>query len=148
MPVLILTARDCWSDKVQGIDAGADDYVAKPFHMEEALARKPSRPVAPRRRSRDQRSGGRPGPARINREPVKLTSHEYRLLSYLMNHAGRIISRSEIVEHLDEQDSDRDSNTIDVFISRLGKKLGVDIIKTEHGLGFLVGINAEAQASR
>ena len=79
---------------------------------------------------------------------MKLTSHEYRLLSYLMHHAGRIISRSEIVEHLYEQDFDRDSNTIEVFIGRLRKKLGVDIIKTARGLGYLVGVDAEAPAAR
>ena len=80
--------------------------------------------------------------------PVKLTSHEYRLLSYLMHHAGRIVSRSEIVEHLYEQDFDRDSNTIEVFIGRLRRKLGVDIIKTARGLGYVVGLDEETQAGR
>ncbi len=79
---------------------------------------------------------------------IKLTSHEYRLLSYLMHHAGRIISRSEIVEHLYEQDFDRDSNTIEVFIGRLRKKLGVDIIKTVRGLGYAVGVEEETPAGR
>ena len=136
MPVLILTARDRWSDKVQGIDAGADDYVAKPFHMEEVLARLRAllRRAAGHATSDlavgPVRLDARAGRVTVNGELVKLTSHEYRLLSYLMHHAGRIISRTEIVEHLYEQDFDRDSNTIEVFIGRLRKKLGVDIIKT------------------
>ncbi len=119
MPVLILTARDRWSDKVAGIDAGADDYVAKPFHIEEVLARL---------RALVRRAGGhatnelvcgpvsldtRAGKVTVNGAPVKLTSHEYRLLAYLMHHRGRIVSRSEIIEHLYDQDFDRDSNTIE-----------------------------------
>ena len=125
MPVLILTARDRWSDKVQGIDAGADDYVAKPFHMEEVLARlRALMRRAAGHASSDLSVGpvrldARAGRVTVNGQPVKLTSHEYRLLSYLMHHTGRIISRSEIVEHLYEQDFDRDSNTIEVFIGRL-----------------------------
>src|SRR5271163_4663121 len=115
MPVLILTARDRWSDKVQGIDAGADDYVAKPFHMEEVLARlRALMRRAAGHASSDLTVGpvrldARAGRVTVNGQPVKLTSHEYRLLSYLMHHTGRIISRSEIVEHLYEQDFDRDS---------------------------------------
>ena len=149
MPVLILTARDRWSDKVQGFDAGADDYVAKPFHMEEVLARL---------RALLRRAAGHAtnelvaGPVRLDARAgrvtvdgaiVKLTSHEYRLLSYLMHHAGRIVSRTEIVEHLYDQDFDRDSNTIEVFVGRLRKKLGVDIIQTLRGLGYLVGVEGE-----
>ena len=144
MPVLILTARDRWSEKVQGFDAGADDYVSKPFHMEEVLARA-SRAAAPGRRPRHQRTRrgagppGRPrGPRLGGGAPIRLTSHEYRLLSYLMHHAGRIVSRGEIVDHLYEQDFDRDSNTIEVFVGRLRKKLGVDIIQTARGLGYIV----------
>ncbi len=145
MPVLILTARDRWSDKVQGIDAGADDYVAKPFHMEEVLARlRALLRRAAGHASSDLTVGpvrldARAGRVTVNSVAIKLTSHEYRLLSYLMHHTGRIISRSEIVEHLYEQDFDRDSNTIEVFIGRLRKKLGVDIIKTARGLGYAVG---------
>ena len=141
MPVLILTARDRWSDKVQGIDAGADDYVAKPFHMEEVLARlRALLRRAAGHASSDLTVGpvrldARAGRVTVNNVAIKLTSHEYRLLSYLMHHTGRIISRSEIVEHLYEQDFDRDLNTIEVFIGRLRKKLGVDIIKTARGLG-------------
>jgi two-component system, OmpR family, response regulator len=143
MPVLILTARDRWSDKVQGFDAGADDYVAKPFHMEEILARL---------RALLRRSTGHAktellcGPVILDTKSsrvvvdgnaVKLTSHEYRLLSYLMHHQGRVVSRTELVEHLYDQDFDRDSNTIEVFVGRLRKKLGVDIIQTVRGLGYI-----------
>jgi two-component system, OmpR family, response regulator len=143
MPVLILTARDRWSDKVQGFDAGADDYVAKPFHMEEILARL---------RALLRRSAGHAktellcGPVILDTKSsrvvvdgnaVKLTSHEYRLLSYLMHHQGRVVSRTELVEHLYDQDFDRDSNTIEVFVGRLRKKLDVDIIQTVRGLGYI-----------
>ena len=142
MPVLLLTARDRWSDKVAGMDAGADDYVAKPFHMEEVLARV---------RALLRRSAGLAtseiecGPIRLDTKSsrvtvdgaaIKLTSHEYRLLAYLMHHRGRVISRTELVEHLYEQDFDRDSNTIEVFIGRLRKKLPQDFIRTARGLGY------------
>ncbi|WP_316859837.1 response regulator transcription factor [uncultured Cohaesibacter sp.] len=142
MPVLILTARDRWSDKVQGIDAGADDYVSKPFHMEEVVAR--IRALV--RRSAGHASNeitcgpvrldARSGRVTVDGQMVKLTSHEFRLLSYLMHHQGTIISRTELVEHLYDQDFDRDSNTIEVFIGRLRKKLGVDVIQTVRGLGY------------
>jgi two-component system OmpR family response regulator len=142
MPVLILTARDRWSDKVAGIDAGADDYVAKPFHMEEVLARL---------RALLRRAAGhatnevvcgpvaidtRSGRVTVDGSLVKLTSHEYRLLSYLMLHKGKVVSRSELIDHLYDQDFDRDSNTIEVFIGRLRKKLSVDAIETIRGLGY------------
>jgi two-component system, OmpR family, response regulator len=144
MPVLILTARDRWSDKVQGFDAGADDYVAKPFHIEEILARL----RALLRRSAGQATSefrcgpvlldARAGRVTVDGAPVKLTSHEYRLLSYLMHHAGKVVSRGEIVAHLYDQDFDRDSNTIEVFIGRLRKKLGIEIIQTVRGLGYIL----------
>ena len=144
MPVLILTARDRWSDKVQGFDAGADDYVSKPFHIEEILARLRAllRRAAGHATS-EFRCGpvlldARAGRVSVDGSPVKLTSHEYRLLSYLMHHAGRIVSRGEIVEHLYDQDFDRDSNTIEVFVGRLRKKLGVEIIQTVRGLGYIL----------
>ena len=114
MPVLMLTARDRWSDKVQGFDAGADDYVAKPFHLEEVLAR--LRALL-RRSAGHAKSEFNCGPVRldtrtgrvsVNGNPVKLTSHEYRLLAYLMHHTGRVVSRTELVEHLYDQDFDRD----------------------------------------
>ncbi|MFN3671544.1 MAG: response regulator transcription factor [Bosea sp. (in: a-proteobacteria)] len=149
MPVLILTARDRWSDKVSGFDAGADDYVVKPFHMEELLARV---------RALLRRAAGHAtselvcGPVRLDTRAsrvvvdgsaVKLTSHEYRLLAYLMHHQGRVVSRTELVEHLYDQDFDRDSNTIEVFVGRLRKKLGVDIIETVRGLGYIAAAAPE-----
>src|SRR5216684_1969008 len=151
MPVLILTARDRWSDKVQGFDAGADDYVPKPFHLEEVLAR--VRALL-RRSAGHARSEFNCGPVRLDTRtgrvtvdgnPVKLTSHEYRLLSYLMHHAGRVVSRTELVEHLYDQDFDRDSNTIEVFVGRIRKKVGVDIIQTVRGLGYLLAPPGDAR---
>ena len=142
MPVLILTARDRWSDKVSGIDAGADDYVAKPYHVEEVLAR--IRALI-RRAAGHASSEIRCGPIRLDTkaskvsvdgQPMKLTSHEYRLLSYLMHHMGQVVSRTELVEHMYDQDFDRDSNTIEVFVGRLRKKIGVDLIETVRGLGY------------
>ncbi|MDB5512510.1 MAG: DNA-binding response regulator [Enterovirga sp.] len=144
MPVLILTARDRWSDKVQGFDAGADDYLAKPFHMEELLARirallrRAAGHASSELVSGTVRLDTRSGRVTVDGAPVKLTSHEYRLLSYLMHHAGRIVSRSELTEHLYDQDFDRDSNTIEVFVGRLRKKLGVELIQTVRGLGYLI----------
>jgi two-component system, OmpR family, response regulator len=143
MPVLILTARDRWSDKVSGFDAGADDYVVKPFHVEELLAR--IRALL-RRATGHATSELVCGPLRVDTRasrvtvdgnPIKLTSHEYRLLSYLMHHQGRVVSRTELVEHLYDQDFDRDSNTIEVFVGRLRKKLGVEVIQTIRGLGYI-----------
>ena len=144
MPVLILTARDNWSDKVRGFDAGADDYVAKPFHMEELLAR--IRALLRRATGHASselavgpvRLDTRSGKVNVDGTAVKLTSHEYRLLSYLMHHTGRIVSRGELTEHLYDQDFDRDSNTIEVFVGRLRKKLGVELIQTVRGLGYLI----------
>ncbi len=142
MPVLLLTARDRWSDKVAGIDAGADDYVAKPFHIEQVLARL----LAILRRATghasnelvcgDIRLDTRTSRVTSNGSAVKLTSHEYRLLSYLMHHMGRVVSRTELTEHIYDQDFDRDSNTIEVFIGRLRKKLDTDLIQTVRGLGY------------
>lgn len=142
MPVLILTARDRWSDKVQGIDAGADDYVAKPFHIEEVLAR--IRALVRRSAGHSSneivcgtiRLDARASRVTLDGNPVKLTSHEYRLLAYMMHHKGKVISRTELVEHLYDQDFDRDSNTVEVFIGRLRKKLSTDSIKTVRGLGY------------
>lgn len=144
MPVLILTARDRWSDKVQGFDAGADDYVAKPFHMEEVLARLRALLRRATGHASSELSCGpvrldtRSGRVSVNGSPVKLTSHEYRLLAYLMHHMGRVVSRAELVDHLYDQDFDRDSNTIEVFVGRLRKKLECDVIQTVRGLGYLL----------
>jgi two-component system OmpR family response regulator len=142
MPVLILTARDGWHEKVAGIDAGADDYLTKPFHMEELLARL---------RALIRRSGGHAsaelvcGPltldtrnsrASVGGHALTLTSHEYRVLAYLMHHRDEVISRSDLVEHIYAQDFDRDSNTVEVFIGRLRKKLPPGLIQTVRGLGY------------
>jgi len=142
MPVLLLTARGSWHEKVEGIDAGADDYVAKPFHVEEVIARV---------RALIRRAAGhaevelRCGPVTlhvaramvfVNGEPVTLTGHEFRVLSYLMHHRGRVVGQSELIEHVYAQSFDRDSNTVEVFISRLRRKLRVDCIKTVRGLGY------------
>ncbi|MGB3336850.1 MAG: response regulator transcription factor [Devosia sp.] len=143
-PVLLLTARDRWSDKVQGIDAGADDYVAKPFHMEEVLAR--IRALVRRAAGLASneivagavRLDARSGKVTVDGQSVKLTSHELRLLSYLMHHKGKVISRTELTEHLYDQDFDRDSNTIEVFVGRLRKKLPDDCIQTVRGLGYQI----------
>jgi two-component system OmpR family response regulator len=142
MPVLILTARDSWHEKVAGIDAGADDYLTKPFHMEELLARL---------RALIRRAGGHAsaelscGPVvldtshsrvTVDGRAVTLTSHEYRVLNYLMHHQGALVSRSDLIEHIYEQDFDRDSNTVEVFIARLRKKLPAGLIETVRRLGY------------
>ena len=153
MPVLMLTARDRWSDKVSGIDAGADDYVTKPFHVEEVLAR--VRALI-RRAAGHAASILRCGPVELDTRnskvtvdgnPVRLTSHEFRLLSYLMHHQDKILSRTELTEHLYDQDFDRDSNTIEVFVGRLRKKLGTDCIETVRGLGYRLTVTSPAAKS-
>ena len=142
VPVLILTARDHWHDKVLGIDAGADDYLGKPFHVEELLAR--LRALVRRaqgRASAELRVGPllldtRAGTVNIGDRPLDLTAYEFRILSYLMHHAGEVVSRTELTEHVYAQDFDRDSNTIEVFVGRLRKKLGTELIRTVRGLGY------------
>jgi two-component system OmpR family response regulator len=144
MPVLLLTARDRWSDKVQGIDAGADDYVAKPFHMEEVLARIRALVRRSAGHASNEITAGpvrldiRSGKVTVDGQAIKLTSHELRLLSYLMHHKGKVVSRTELTEHLYDQDFDRDSNTIEVFVGRLRKKLPEDVIQTVRGLGYQI----------
>lgn len=142
VPVVVLTARGAWHEKVQGMDSGADDYVSKPFRMEELLARL---------RALIRRSGGLAAPqlqcgsisldprsARVTKDgiPVKLTGHEFRVLSYLMHQQGRVVSQSELTEHIYAQDFDRDSNTVEVFVARLRRKLGPSCIETVRGLGY------------
>ncbi|MEL7047690.1 MAG: response regulator transcription factor [Pseudomonadota bacterium] len=142
MPVILLTARDRWSDKVAGIDAGADDYVAKPFHMEELLARARAQLRRAAGHAKSEIECGsvcldtNSAKVTCDGQAIKLTSHEFRLLSYMMHHQGRVVSRTELVEHLYDQDFDRDSNTIEVFIGRLRKKIPADVIETVRGLGY------------
>jgi two-component system OmpR family response regulator len=149
MPVLILTARDRWSDKVAGIDAGADDYVAKPFHMEEVLARVRALVRRAAGHASNELTCGpvrldlRAGRVTVDGSAIKLTSHEYRLLSYLLHHQGKVISRTELTEHLYDQDFDRDSNTVEVFVGRLRKKIGSDLIETIRGLGYRLGASGD-----
>ena len=141
-PVLMLTARDALEDRVKGLDLGADDYLTKPFHMEELLARL---------RALIRRAGGHAsaelvcGPVvldtrnsrvTVDGRALPLTSHEFRVLDYLMHHQGEIVSRSDLIEHIYAQDFDRDSNTVEVFIARLRKKLPPGLIATERGLGY------------
>lgn len=144
VPVLLLTARDRWSDKVAGIDAGADDYVAKPFHMEEVLARLRALTRRAAGRASNEVEVGRvrldvkAGRLTVDGNPIRLTSHEFRLIQYLMLHMDKVISRTELVEHLYDQDFDRDSNTIEVFVGRLRKKMGIELIETVRGLGYRI----------
>jgi two-component system OmpR family response regulator len=144
VPVLVLTARGSWHEKVQGIDGGADDYMAKPFRMEEVLAR--LRALI-RRAAGRVTSSLRVGPveldtrlARVTRAgaPVKLTSHEFRVLSYLMHHRDRVVSQHELTEHIYAQSFDRDSNTVEVFVARLRRKLGGSFIETVRGMGYRI----------
>jgi two-component system response regulator PhoP len=145
-PILILTARDAWQTKVEGLEAGADDYLVKPFHREELLARA---------RALLRRSGGwaqaqlTSGPFIVDTSaktvsaegrPVELTSYEYRVLEYLLTHAGKVISKTELTEHLYTEDEERDSNVIEVFIRRLRSKLdpagSLNPITTMRGAGY------------
>ncbi|MBV6658324.1 MAG: response regulator transcription factor [Devosiaceae bacterium] len=149
VPVLILTARDRWSDKVKGMDAGADDYVAKPFQMEEVLARV---------RAIVRRAAGLAsntitcGPISLDLKAgrvtdggmaVKLTAQEFRVLAYLLTQSGKVVSRTELTEHIYDQDFDRDSNTIEVFVGRLRKKLSQNIIETVRGMGYRIAQDAD-----
>jgi two-component system, OmpR family, response regulator len=145
VPVLVLTARGNWDERVDGIEAGADDYVVKPFRTEEVVARV---------RAILRRAGGRASPrmeiGNVSLDPrtkvvtregveVRLTPLEYRLLHYLMHHNGQVISQLAITEHLYAQDFDRDSNSVEVLVGRLRKKLGNDVIRTRRGFGYYIG---------
>lgn len=145
-PILILTARNRWQEKVEGLEAGADDYLTKPFHPEELSARIK---VLLRRSVGLADNTLICGPVKIdtsskqvflNDEPLTITAYEYRLLSYLMMHTGKVLSKRELVDHIYEEDDDRDSNTIEVFIRRLRKKLDPDgelkPIETQRGRGY------------
>jgi DNA-binding response OmpR family regulator len=146
-PVIVLTARGSWSERVEGIDAGADDYLPKPFRMEELMARV---------RALIRRSAGRAEPiitvgavvldprtrqVTVNGVPAGLTPLEYRLLSYLLHNRGRVIPQAELSENLYSHDSDRDSNAIEALIGRLRRKIKTDIIDTRRGFGYIVEAN-------
>lgn len=146
VPVLILTARDTWHDKVTGIDAGADDYLAKPFHLEELLARvralirRAQGLASPLLRCGPISLDTRSARVSVEGQPLNLTGHEFRLLSYLMHRPGQVVSRTELTEHIYDQEFDRDSNTIEVFIGRLRRKLPPDSIDTVRGMGYRLAL--------
>lgn len=143
-PILILSARGSWSERVDGIDAGADEYLPKPFHMEELLAR--LRAII--RRSTGQANAQLqvgalsldPKQMRVTRDgqALNLSPQEYRLLSYLMHHAGRVVTQIELTEHLYAQDFERDSNAIEVLVGRVRRKLGAELIETRRGFGYVI----------
>lgn len=142
VPVIVLTARGTWNEKVQGIDGGADDYLSKPFRMEELLARlralirRAAGQTSPEIRCGAVSLDPRAAKVAVDGTPVRLTSHEFRVLSYLMHHRGRIVSQGELTEHIYAQDFERDSNTVEVFVARLRRKLGASIIETVRGSGY------------
>jgi len=153
-PILILTARDRWQDKVEGLQAGADDYVAKPFHFEElharmqALLRRSGGWAQPVLRCGPVALDSRTQEVTVNDKRVELTSFEYRILDYLIHRAGEVISKTELTERLYAQDFDRDSNTIEVFIGRLRRKLDPDDtikpIETLRGRGYRFALQRES----
>jgi two-component system OmpR family response regulator len=145
MPVLVLTARGSWTEKVEGLNAGADDYITKPSHVQE---------IAARLRALMRRSAGRSSPVLVHNDielspasgtvsvagkPIELTAQEFRVLNYFMHRSERLISQNELIEHLYPLEEERDPNTIEVYIARLRKKLGRDVIKTQRGLGYRLG---------
>ena len=145
IPVIILTARDTWQEKVDGFKAGADDYLGKPFHVEELVARVNA---IIRRRHGETRGAIETAELRLDEErqtvthrgqTIELTGTEFRLLRYFMLHPGKILSKTELTEHVYDFDSDRDSNVIEVYIRRLREKLGDDVIQTRRGQGYVFG---------
>jgi two-component system response regulator PhoP len=150
-PVLVLTARGSWQDKVEGLEAGADDYITKPFQIEELLARL---------NALIRRAAGYASPVieqgglkldtakkevRVEDKPVELTAYEYKVLEYLMLNPSRVVSKTELTDHLYEQDFDRDSNVIEVFVGRLRKKLTpINPIRTVRGQGYRFSLDATA----
>jgi two-component system response regulator PhoP len=145
-PIIILTARGNWQDKVEGLEAGADDYLVKPFHIEELLARlnallrrsaglaTPELECGPIKRDTVSQT------IQVNQEPLSLTAYEYRIMEYLMLNTGKVISKTELTEHIYEQDFDRDSNVLEVLVGRLRRKLdpenSIKPIETLRGRGY------------
>ena len=145
MPVLILTARGSWNEKVEGLNAGADDYITKPFHVPEvaarlrALIRRSAGKSTPTLTYRDIELSPASGTVTAFGKPVDVTANEFRLLNYFMHRQGRVISQTELLDHLYSLEEERDPNTIEVYVARLRRKLGRDIIKTLRGLGYRLG---------
>lgn len=144
VPVLVLTARGSWAEKVDGLNAGADDYITKPFHIPEvaarlqALIRRSSGLASPQLTHRNVTLDTGSGRVMIDGNPVELTAREMRMLNYFMHRIGRIVSQAELTEHLYALEDSRESNTIEVYVSRLRRKFGSDFIKTIRGLGYRV----------
>ncbi len=144
MPVLILTARSRWSEKMAGFNAGADDYVTKPFEMEEvvyrlrALIRRASGHAQPELACGGLRLDTHSARVTLDGVPVQLTSQEFRILAYLMHHAGRVVSRIELAEHVYDRNADHDSNVLDVLLGRIRRKIGAEMIRTVRGQGYLL----------
>lgn len=153
-PIIILTARDGWQDKVQGLESGADDYLTKPFHPEELRARLNALLRRANGRASAVIRGGQlcidtnARRVTLNEIPVELTGYEYQALAYLASHDGNVISKTELTEHLYDQDFDRDSNVIEVFIGRLRRKLGADLITTVRGLGYRFNLPPDHSPSK
>jgi len=145
MPVLILSARGSWSERVEGLNAGADDYMSKPFHATEVIARlrsllrRASGTTGSVLRHDDISLNVGAGKASVAGQEVELTARELKILAYLMHRIGRIVSQSDLAEHVYALEDTRDSNTIEVYIGRLRKKLGRDAIRTVRGLGYRMG---------
>jgi two-component system OmpR family response regulator len=144
LPVLLLTARGRWTEKMAGFSAGADDYVTKPFEMEEvawrlkALIRRATGHSQPEITCGPLLLDTQSGRVSIDGAPVTLTAQEFRILSYLMHHQGQVISRTELMDHVYDRNDERDSNVIDVLIGRIRKKVGQDLIHTQRGQGWRV----------
>ena len=143
-PVLILTARSRWSEKMAGFNAGADDYVTKPFELDEvvyrlrALIRRASGHAQPELVCGPLRLDTNSGRVSVNEAPVQLTAQEFRILSYLVHHPGRIVSRTELMEHVYDRHFESDSNVLEVLVGRIRRKVGADLIRTVRGQGYML----------